>query len=82
MVLTVKDGAGKFPGGQAVVVGAESNAVSLASFATSKWRTFSQADYDALFAKLAEGTVVPQKDNGRTNPTELNPQYITLTFVE
>lgn len=73
---------GKFPGGQAVVVGAESNAVSLASFATSKWKTFSQADYDSLFAKMADGTVVPQKDNGETNPTVLAPVYVALTFVE
>ena len=74
--------AGTFPGGEAVIVGAESNAVSLSPFSTSKWKTFSQADYDSLFGKLADGTIVPEKDNGRTDPTVLNPQYITLTFVE
>jgi len=74
--------AGTFPGGQVVTVGAESNAVSLSPFSTSKWKTFSQADYDSLFGKLADGTLVPEKDNNRTNPTELNPQYITLTSVE
>lgn len=74
--------AGKFPGGQVVTVGAESNAVSLAPFSTSKWKTFSQADYDALFAKLANGTLAPEKDNDRTNPSELKLDYIKLTFVE
>jgi basic membrane protein A len=74
--------AGKFPGGEAVTVGAESNAVSLAPFSTSKWKTFSQADYDALFAKLANGTIVPEKDLDRTNPTELKLDYVKLTFVE
>lgn len=74
--------AGTFPGGEAVIVGAESNAVSLSPFSTSKWKTFSQADYDSLFGKLADGTIVPEKDDGRTDPTELNPQNITLTFVE
>lgn len=74
--------AGEFPGGQAVTLGAESDAVSLASFATSKWNVFSQADYDALFAALADGTIVPEKDNNRTDPTELTLEYVTLTFVE
>ncbi|MFA7673238.1 MAG: BMP family ABC transporter substrate-binding protein [Clostridia bacterium] len=74
--------AGNFPGGQDVTLGAESNAVSLASFATSKWKVFSQADYDALFAALADGTIVPEKDNDRTDPTVLTLEYVTLTFVE
>ena len=34
------------------------------------------------FAKLADGVVVPQKDDGRTDPTELKSSIYTLTFVE
>lgn len=44
--------AGKFPGGQTFVFDASINGVGL-PMETSRFETFTQADYDAIFAKLA-----------------------------
>ncbi len=74
--------ADNFPGGVVATLGAESDAVSLPAIATSKWKTFSQADYDSLFTKLANGTIVPQKDNNETSPLTLAPELVTVTYVE
>ena len=48
--------AGTFPGGQSVVLNATNDGVSLA-MDTAKWNTFSQADYEAIYAKLLDGTI-------------------------
>ena len=47
---------GSFPGGQNLVFDASNDGVGL-PMATSKFRSFSQADYDAIFAKLANFSV-------------------------
>lgn len=52
--MTVAYYDGTFPGGQDVVLGAEDNGVGL-PMETSRFITFSQADYDAIFAKLVAG---------------------------
>ncbi len=53
--------ADKFPAGEAWVLGADKQGVGL-PMATSKFEKFTQADYDALFAKLAAGEVTLVKD--------------------
>lgn len=80
--------AGSFPGGQNLTLGAKESALGLPTIAASKWTKFSQADYDALFAKLADGTVAPKKDtvDGKaysetSDPTALECENVTVTFV-
>jgi len=49
--------AGNFEGGQAIFKGVSNDGVAL-PLDTSNFNTFSSADYDAIYAKLANGTVV------------------------
>ena len=51
----------KFPGGQTLVFDAANSGVGL-PMSTSKFKTFSKADYDAIFKKLADGSI-PRMDN-------------------
>jgi basic membrane protein A len=53
--------AGEFPGGEALVYGADKDGVQL-PMETSKFRTFSQADYDEVFGELVAGNVDLKKD--------------------
>ncbi len=46
---------GEFPGGQGLVLSAKNDGVEL-PMATSKFNKFTQADYDAVYKKLAEDT--------------------------
>jgi basic membrane protein A len=57
---------GNFPGGQNRVFTAENNGVGL-PMGTSKFNTFSQADYDAIYAKLASNSVTIVNDAGSVN---------------
>lgn len=74
---------GKFPGGKTSIFNASNDGVGL-PMSTSKFKTFSQADYDAIFKKLADGEVTltpPSADNN--NPTvDLKLEKTTINFVE
>ncbi len=52
---------GTFPAGQTMKLGAAENAIGF-SMETSRFEKFSQADYDALFAKFAAGEIETLKD--------------------
>lgn len=52
---------GSFPGGQNEVLDAADNGVQL-PMETSRFEKFTQADYDAIYKQLADGTVKPVKD--------------------
>jgi basic membrane protein A len=71
--------ANSFPGGEAWVLGADKNGVQL-PMATSKFTKFTQADYDAIFAKLAKGEVVPQKDVVES-PVDLKPEIAKVNLI-
>jgi basic membrane protein A len=80
--------AGTFPAGEAWVLGADKNGVSL-PMATSKFEKFTQADYDALYAKLAAGEVTLIKDvkaekdaDGKQIPNTLADLGTTIVKVE
>lgn len=73
--------AGEFPGGQNLTLGADSEAVKL-PMETSKWENFTQADYDALFAKLASGEIAPKKDDAAESPVDLGCANVNVTFIE
>ena len=70
---------GKFPGGEAWVLGADTHSVQL-PMATSKFQKFNQADYDAIYAKLASGEVSPQKDVVQS-PVELKLEIIKVNLI-
>lgn len=69
-----------FPGGQNLVLGADKNAVGL-PMETSKWNTFAQADYDALFAKLADGSITLKKDTDAELPSDLGVTEVTVNYI-
>jgi len=75
---------GTFPGGQNLVMDASNNGVAL-PMATSKFTTFTQADYDALFAKLADGSITIQKDvdasGNAVNLTDLTLAVAKVTSI-
>ncbi len=77
--------ANEFPGGEAWVLGADKDGVSL-PMATSKFNTFSQADYDALFAKLAAGEVTLIKDKDAEGKdvavTGLGTEIVKVSVIE
>ena len=71
--------ADKFPGGEAWVLGADKGGVQL-PMATSRFTTFTQADYDAIYGKLAKAEVVPQKDVVES-PVDLKPEIVKVNLI-
>ena len=71
---------GSFPGGQALVEGA------MAAMDTAKFRTFTKADYDAVYAKLESGEIVLKKDvdadGNELAPADMTDGTVKLTVVE
>ncbi len=74
---------GNFPGGETSIFSAKNDGIGL-PMATSRFNTFTQADYDAVFNQLKEGKielVQPSQDNN--NPTvDLKLEKTTINFVE
>ncbi len=76
--------AGTFPAGAALTMDASKAGVAL-PMAASRFTTFAQADYDALFAKLAAGEITIVKDDIGTdlaNVLDLGTTSVTITPVE
>jgi basic membrane protein A len=71
---------GEFPGGEALVYGADMGGVQL-PMETSKFTTFSQADYDKAFGDLAAGSITLKKDDVAA-ATELGLSIVKVTVVE
>lgn len=74
---------GSFPGGKTSVFTVSNEGVGL-PMETSKFNTFTQADYDAIYKKLVDGAfelVQPSADN--INPTvDLSVSATTINYVE
>jgi len=66
---------GKFPGGHTLVFAADNRGVGL-PMQSSKFQSFSVADYDAIFAKLASGSI-PRMDNLDSNGS---PKVVPVTI--
>lgn len=77
--------AGEFPGGESQIKDAKFDGVFL-PMATSRFNTFSQADYDAVYAKLANGEITILKDtdaNGRpVAVTDIPVSNVVVTVIE
>ena len=72
---------GSFPGASTTVFTAENDGVGL-PMETSKFESFSQADYDALFADLAAGKVTIANDTSDSTTADLTLKNTTVSFVE
>ena len=74
---------GKFPGGETSIFSAKNNGIGL-PMETSRFTTFTQEDYDKIYAELKEGKielVQPSQDNN--NPTvDLKLEKTKINFVE
>jgi len=72
--------AGEFPGGQSLIEGADKDGVML-PMETSKFKKFTQEEYDAVYAKLASNVITLQKDK-KSDGTELKPSDLALNIVK
>jgi len=72
---------GEFPGGQALVMDAAQDGVQL-PMATSRFNTFSQADYDAIYAKLVAGEVPLLKDTDVQSVSEIPTEHTAVTEIQ
>jgi basic membrane protein A len=70
--------ANKFPGGQNLVFNAANDGVSL-PMATSKFKTFKQADYDNIYAKLVNGSVRINNFLGHESASEIANSVVSVT---
>lgn len=70
-----------FPAGQALVMDAATDGVEL-PMANSRFNTFSQADYDAIFAKLVAGEVKLLKDSDVKAVTEIPLELVAVTEIQ
>ncbi|NLW79699.1 MAG: BMP family ABC transporter substrate-binding protein [Ruminococcaceae bacterium] len=71
--------AGSFPGGQNLIFSAENDGVGL-PWGSSKFETFTQADYDAIYAKLADGSITIVKDTD-ADGNEVKVEDVPTTAV-
>ena len=71
--------AGRFPAGQTLTFTAANNGVAL-PMATSRFRTFSQADYDNIFRRLAAGSI-PRMENLSDDGSPVGAVPVTITSV-
>jgi len=86
LAISVYDGiaayyAGNFPGGQSVTLDAKVQGVGL-PMESSKFKTFTQEDYDAIFAKLVDGSITLLKDTDADDPTQLGTEIVKVNYVE
>ena len=70
----------KFPGGKIVYMGADANGIGL-PMDNTKIKGFTQADYDAIFAKLADGTVKVVDDITKA-PASFSTNIVKVTVVK
>ncbi len=72
---------GSFPGGQTLTFDASNDGVGL-PMATSKFETFSQADYDAIYAKLVNKEIPITKDaDADGNPLDASDIAVSAVTV-
>ncbi len=72
---------GEFGGGQVVTLDAAVGGVALTE-GFDRYNSFTQADYDAILAKLISGEVVVGKDDAAESADQLNLERTTVTVVE
>ncbi|MDD4583966.1 MAG: BMP family ABC transporter substrate-binding protein, partial [Eubacteriales bacterium] len=71
----------EFPGGESLVYAADADGVQL-PMETSKFNTFSQADYDKVFGELAAGNISLKTDSDAESVNDLGLSIVKVTLVE
>ncbi|MBK5254138.1 MAG: BMP family ABC transporter substrate-binding protein [Peptostreptococcaceae bacterium] len=71
----------EFPGGEAWVLGAKDDAVGL-PMETSLFETFTQEDYDAIFAKLVAGEIEISVDTDVDSASDIDAGNVIVDLVE
>lgn len=71
----------EFPGGEALVLGADLNGVNL-PIETSKFNTFTTEEYNKVFEELANGNITLQKDEGIESATNLDLNVVTVKVIK
>ena len=69
----------EFPGGQTLIFSAENLGVGL-PMETSRFNSFSQADYDAIYAKLMDKSLVVD-DNIEIAPDEIPAKAVVVNYL-
>ena len=72
---------GSFPGGKTTVFDAANDGVGIA-MDTAKFNTFSQADYDEVFAKLVAGEITIDNDVENKEVSDLELSNVTVNLVQ
>ena len=70
----------EFPGGQTVIYSAENMGVGLPAIATSKFKTFTQAQYDEVYKKLQNGSIVVD-NNIDITPDQLPAKAVVVNYL-
>ncbi|HZW49468.1 MAG TPA: BMP family ABC transporter substrate-binding protein, partial [Bacillota bacterium] len=73
--------AGNFAGGATLIVDVKSQGVGL-PMATSKFTTFSQADYDAIYAKLVADEITILTDTDQDSAAKLATTNVVVNVIE
>ncbi|MBP3889414.1 MAG: BMP family ABC transporter substrate-binding protein [Cellulosilyticum sp.] len=72
---------GNFPGKETLTMDVTTDGVGL-PMSTSKFSTFTQADYDAIYAKLVSGEIKTLTDADVASATELPVTNVTVSVIE
>ena len=72
---------GSFQGGSTSVMNVTTDGVGL-PMETSKFSTFTQADYDAIYAKLVSGEVTTLTDKDAESAADLPVTHVTVDVIE
>ena len=71
----------QFPGGQNLRLTAADDGVGLA-MDTARWSAFTQADYEAVYNRLAAGSVPLQTDVDAMGPTDVTAPNVDVQFIQ
>lgn len=69
----------QFRGGQNIVLGAKDGDVGL-PLETSKFEKFTEADYNAIYDKIVDGSVKIKNNKDAESPKDLNCSNVELTI--
>lgn len=72
---------GSFEGGQSVTLSAKDDGVEL-PMETSKFKVFNQEMYDALYAKLKDGTIEVANDTAAADAAGLPTEIVTVDLIK
>ncbi|WP_020004927.1 BMP family lipoprotein [Brachyspira innocens] len=72
---------GKFPGGKSVVLDAKVNGIGL-PMKTSRFKKFTQADYDAIYQRLVAGEIKVLTDKDAKDVNQLPLDTVKVNFIQ